>query len=58
MGQFKEYKWNTERILAPLGAATREQGVFAQEVATLKHSDRLNAHAQALAREVTATTSA
>lgn len=49
------FKWDAGRLLAPLGDAQCEQGGFAQQVAALGFSDRLEAELQALAQEVTDT---
>lgn len=49
------FTWDAERLLVPLGDARREQGAFAQQVAALGFSDRLEAELQALSQEVTDT---
>ncbi len=49
------FTWDAARLLAPLGEARREQGEFAQQVATLRFADRLEAELQALAQEATDT---
>lgn len=49
------FTWDAERLLVPLGNARREQGAFAQQVAALGFSDRLEAELEAVSHEVTGT---